>query len=338
MRGRLIFGDILFNNYINYHDFTRLVWGIRHGYLRTIVTRLSKGRIGRVKDAWKDSNKKRGSTWWMIPEVSHRINELMTGDQNTDYYSYVSNKYLSKNKQLLGLSLGCGTGHREPKWAGLADFKRIDAYDISDNSIDTAKKQVEEKGLGNIINYYAGDIHKLDLPENEYDVVFIEHSLHHFSPLKNLLVNVNNWLKPDGVFVVNEFIGPTRFQWTKKQIDAANHVRSLLPEKYRAHIVDGAVNRKIYRPSRLSMIAKDPSEAIESAMIMPLLRDCLTVTEYKPCCGAILHLLFEGIAQNFMPMDEQAKRYFDMCLEIEDILTESGEIQSDYALVICTKK
>ncbi|MCK4999201.1 MAG: class I SAM-dependent methyltransferase, partial [Anaerohalosphaera sp.] len=283
---------------------------------------MTKGRIGRVKDAWKDSNKKRGSTWWMIPEIGQRINKCMTGEESTDYYTYVSEKYLSGKKQLVGLSLGCGTGHREPKWAGLGDFQRIDAYDISDNSIKTAKKQAEEKGMGNILNYYAADIHKLDLPANEYDVVFIEHSLHHFSPLKSVLENVNKWLKPDGVFIVNEFVGPTRFQWTKKQIDAANHARSLLPEKYRAHIVDGAVNRIIFRPSRMSMLAKDPSEAIESAMIMPLLKECLTVAEYKPCYGAMLHLLFEGIAQNFMPMDDEARRYFNMCLEIEDCLTE----------------
>lgn len=327
----------MFNNLINYHDLTRFIWGLRHGYLRMIVSRLTKGRIGRVKDAWKTTKKAKGSTWWMIPEISKRLNKLMTGDEEVGYYKYVAGKYLSDRSKLVGLSLGCGNGHRELVWAGLCDFTRIEAYDISDNLIKQANANADEKGLGEVIDYRVGDIHKLELKENSFDVVFIEHSLHHFSPLDEVIANVRKWLKPGGIFVVNEYVGPRRFQWTKRQLEAANHVRALLPEKYRRHAIDDSVNRKVICQSRLSMILKDPSEAIESDRIIPLLNEMFEVVEHKPCYGAILHLVFESIAHNFIPMDDEGRKYFDMCLEVEDVLTDSGEVQSDYALLICRK-
>ena len=104
------------------------------------------------------------------------------------------------------MSLGCGTGHRERKWVEKGDFLRIDGYDISDNSIRSAKKLAEDGGLEETLCYYTGDIHKMDLSPDLYDVIFFEHSLHHFSPLKSVLDNVNKWLKPDGVLIVNEFV------------------------------------------------------------------------------------------------------------------------------------
>ena len=327
----------MFNNLINYHDFTRLIWGLRHGYLRMILSRLTKGRIGRVKDAWKNEEAIRGTVWWMIPEMSQRFNKLMTGDENTNYYSYVAKKYLSQKEGLAGLSLGCGSGHRELKWAALSDFETIEAYDLSANRIKHAQAQAKEKGFGDVLDYRVGDIHTLGLKENHYDVVFIEQSLHHFSPLDEVVENVKKWLKPGGIFVVNEYVGPTRFQWTKRQIELVNHVRGLLPEKYRRHIIDGSPNKKVITPSRFSMILKDPSEAIESDGIMSTLKDKFDIAEYNPYYGDVLHLLFDGIAQNFIPMDSEARKYYDMCLRIEDTLIESGELESDYALVICRK-
>lgn len=58
----------MFNNFINIHDFTRVLWGLKHGYLPKIISRLSKGKAGRVKEAWKKVPQK-PSSWWVIPEV-----------------------------------------------------------------------------------------------------------------------------------------------------------------------------------------------------------------------------------------------------------------------------
>ena len=325
----------MFNNFINHHDFTRLIWGLRHGYLSAILSRITKNKVGRVKVAWKKISRK-PSVWWVIPEVSHRVNLLMTGDEKVGYFEYVAKKYFADKKEMVAISLGCGIGHREIKWAGHCDFKKIHGYDISDNLIQQAKKQAREKQLDQTIEYFAADIHDTDIPENQYDAVFVEQALHHFSPLKDILVKIEKSLKPDGIFVVNEYVGPTRFQYTKRHLEIVNAVRSILPEKLKKHIVDGAVKKAIC-PSRMSMIFKDPSEAVESGMIMPLLHEIFDVVEVRPY-EAITHMLFDGIAHNFLSDDPEVKQYIKMCFEIEDVLMQTKELPANFALIICTRK
>jgi len=327
----------MFNNLINYHDVARLIWGIRHGYFSKILFSLTKGKIGRVKHAWKDKKVEK-STWWMIPEVSKHFNYLISGDENVNYFKYLSHKYLSSKKGLIGLSLGCGTGHRELKWIDLCDFKKFEAYDISQNMIKIAGEKAREKGYAEILDYRVVDINEIDLQKDYYDVIFVEQSLHHFSPLEELLLKINASLNKDGYFIINEFVGPTRFQWTDRQLEVVNSIRSMLPLKYLAHIVDGSINKKVIRPSRLSMILKDPSEAVESDKIMPLLRKVFNVTEERPYHGTVTHLLFDSIAHNFLSKDKETQRLIQLCLEIEDVLTESKEIESDYIVAVCKKK
>ena len=260
----------------------------------------------------------------------------MTGDEKTGYYEYIAKKYFADKKNLTGMSLGCGTGHREIKWANLCDFEKIQGYDISDNLIQQAKKQAQKKQLDQTIEYFVADIHKTDIPENHYDAVFVEQALHHFSPLKQILAKIDKSLKPDGLFIVNEYVGPTRFQRTKRQLEVLNAVRDILPEKLKTHVVDGSV-KKVICPSRMSMIFKDPSEAVESAMIVPLLHEIFDVVEMKPY-EVITHVLFDGIAHNFLSDDPDVKRYLRMCFDIEDVLMQTKGLPENFVLMVCKKK
>ena len=241
----------MFNNFVNFSDFTRFIWGIRHGYCLKIISLLTKGKVGRTKKQWSKTSKSTPATWRAIPEIEKRTNRLISGNENTDYYQYISKKYLSGQKDLVGLSLGCGSGHRELIWAGLNNFKKIEGIDISDSIIKHAQKRAEKNNLSNILEYRAADIKDVEMPENHYDVVFVEHSLHHFSPLESYIRKVSDTLKPSGYFIVNEFVGPARFQWTDRQLEIVNGVLATLPAKYRKHVVDGSIKRKVIKPSRL---------------------------------------------------------------------------------------
>lgn len=327
----------MFNNYINISDVGAFWRAFRRGYLAPYFSRIFKRDKNRVKAAWKISAKKT-SAWWVIPEVIKHWNELISGDPETDYYDYISGKYFSDRTELRGLSLGCGDGNKVLEWLRLCDFQKITAYDITPSRIEFATKKAKEVSCDKKVEYIAEDIYKIEYPSNFYDFVFIEQSLHHFSPLKDLLLKINDTLRPDGYFVINEYVGPDRFQWTQAQLDLANAVLRMLPEKYRVRQVDGAIQKKIYRPGRLQMILRDPSEAVESSSIMPLLHEVFDVVEERPYNGAILHLLFNGIAQNFCNDDEDSKKILRLCIDIEDIMTEVGQIQSDYAVVVCQKK
>jgi len=326
----------MFNNLVNIHDLSTL---LKRGpeVFSKLASRLVRGRRGRTKAAWAHTVNP-PHNWWDIPAVRARWNRLISGDPQVDYCEYIARKHLAGRNSLRALSLGCGTGYRELRWAELGHFSCIDAYDLSEPRIQKAVDAANKEGYGDIINYRVGDIYKMEMREDYYDVVFGEQSLHHFSPLKEILLRVNGFLRPDGCFVVNEFVGPTRFQWTDRQMEAANNLLSDLPAGYRTLWNSKSIKRKVFRPGRLRMILGDPSEAVESSKIMPLLREIFDVVEVREYGGTVLHLLFSGIAHNFLSDDAETRRRLDICFEAEDSLLRKGEIQSDFIVAVCRKK
>ena len=327
----------MFNNFINKKDILALLKGSPKLFFN-IVKKIIRKDQKRVKDAWTHTEYP-ANNWWDIPEIRYRWNRLISGDENVDYYEYISKKYFANRGKLYGLSLGCGTGHRELKWIEHGEFKSIEAIDLSISRIDKAKKEAKEKAIDNIINYRVGDIYKIELAKSFYDIVFVENSLHHFSPLKKILERINFTLKPDGYLIVNEFVGPTRFQWTARQIEVINGLFSIFPGKYKK-LLGNSYEKKsnISRPSKLRMILDDPSEAVESSNILPYLNEMFEILELREYGGTILHLLFSQIAHNFISNEPRVKRWLKTCFEIEDLLIEEKELNSDFIIAVCRKK
>jgi SAM-dependent methyltransferase len=323
---------------VNIHDLEALVEHIRQGQfpLRRIVSTLLATGKGRTEEAW--SIERPPTAWSHIPLIQRHWNCVVTGNAYTGYYEYVLTKYLSDRSSLVALSLACGSGGSELAWAQLGKFARIDAYDLSKERIEYAKRRAREAHCDHILNYEVADVYDLKVIDDHYDVVLAENALHHFTPLDKLLYKIHRCLKPDGYLIVKDFVGPTRFQWTDKQLDIVNGLLAVIPRRYRIRWGSGTVKSRVFRPSILSMILGDPSEAVESSRIMPLLRKAFEIVEVKEYGGTVLHLLFGDIAHNFISEDEETIRILKLCIEVEDLLLGAGELPSDFALAICRKR
>lgn len=329
----------MFNNIINIHDFIELFRRIRHeqALLRKVRNALSRSSQKRVENAWAETESP-PIHWWDIPAVKNRWNEMITGDSQTDYYQYIAQKYLAGRSALKALSLGCGAGHRELRWLELTDFRRIDGYDLSAPRIEAAQKTAREKQLDHILNYNVGDVLNLKLPPNEYDVIMIEQSLHHFSPLREILTTIEMTLKPRGCFIVNEFVGPTRFQWTDEQLRAVNALLTLFPVQYKTLVNTNIPKQAVHRPGRLRMLISDPSEAVQSADILPLLHEIFLCQELKGYGGAVLHLLYNGIGHHFVEPDTVGMRLLKLSFEVEDLLLATNILPHDFIIAVFQKK
>lgn len=328
----------MFNNLINRQDLHFLLNGLRTGSIWRTLKRLAGRRESAVEAAWQHIESPR-PYFWSIPSVHRRVNRLITGDPNLDYPTYISRTYLAALQPLYGLSLGCGTGQKELAWAGHCHYARLDAYDVSEPRIAYARSQAEAAGHPEI-HYRVADIYGLDWPDTYYDVVLGEQSLHHFAPLEPLLLKIRRALKSTGYLVVSEFVGPTRFQWPGRQLEAINGALAILPRRYRRRWSDGRIKDRVYRPSRLSMVLADPSEAVESAHLLPLLERHFEIVERHDCGGTILHVLLDDIAANFLgddgrEKDDEARRLLDLCFWIEDTLLELGDVESDFVTLVC---
>jgi hypothetical protein len=77
---------------------------------------------------------------------------------------------------------------------------------------------------------------------------------------------------------------------------------------------------------------------VESGRILHLLPRYFEVIESKQIGGGLLHLLFNGIAHHFLDDDAATRRWLQLCFETEDMLMESGELPSDFALAVCRRR
>jgi SAM-dependent methyltransferase len=326
----------MYNNYINKYDVIDLPKKAGKA-IRKLFHFLLFNKKKRVENVFS-VEKCHPANWCDIPEVQTRWNKMISGQNQIDHYEYLSKKYLSGKTNLRALSLGCGTGFRELRWKEAADFQLIDAIDLSEHSIAFAKKEAIKKGVENIIFYRVDDISTMNATPGYYDLIIVENALHHFSPLKQVMEKINSFLKDDGYFIMNEFIGPTRFQWTERQVNAINGLLTVLPRKYKKYLKENNYKSCVFKHSIFRMMLGDPSEAIESAKIHPLLFNMFAVLEYKEYGGAILHPLLSDIAHNFTNNDPVAKRWLELLFEAEDLLMREKEIGSDFALAICRKR
>lgn len=282
----------------------------------------------------------RGIHWTEHQAVQDRINRMVSGDPASDAYRFLID-FLGKHGMHLPLSrcltLGCGAGDLERGLAQYGFCLKHDAHDIADGAIKRAKQKAAEAGLTHI-SYYVSDINNISLPPDTYDLVFGVQSVHHFSNLEHIFSEVQKTLNTGGYLVLNEFVGPTKFQWTERQLTIINSLLQILPEKYRISRNDGATVKTLYsRPSIEEMDRIDPSEAVRSGDILNVLTKYFNIAAKRDYGGTILHLLLQDIAGNFNCNDPIDMRLLNMLFDIEDTLMEIGEIPSDFAVVIAQK-
>lgn len=326
----------MFNNYINSDDFVKLFEKLCYDKKFNILSKCSYNNKQKVIETW--SNESSPPEWGSIPQVRERWNNMISGNKNIDFYSYITNKFFTEQSNLKALSLGCGAGGNEIAWAQTNRFGHIDSLDISPHQIKLANRLANQYGLSNILNFQVGDVNEINIDKNNYDAIFTMGSLHHFSPLEDILDKIDSLLKADGYFIIHEYVGPTKFQWTNRQLEVINGLLSIFPKNYRIKWGTGTIKKRIVRPSKLRMKVGDPSEAIESSNIIPLLHEKFEIVEIKPFGGTILHMLFKDIAQNFLSSDKQTERLLNLCFKVEDLLLESDDIKSDFVAAVCKKK
>lgn len=296
-----------------------------------------------VADLWgrEESTTKRygrGFHWVESPVVIEYMNKNIAGNANLDWVTYIFQKYLQKTSGVLKLlSLGCGAGNLERHLFSLAPFRKIDAYDISEGAIKAAQLAANKANMQ--INYMTADLNEIKLPKIYYDVIFMDMSLHHVEELEHLLNEVNNALKVGGLFIINEFVGPSQFQYTKKQVEVINDIIDLLPSIYRSRVTDSKILKPFFAPPSIEyMNANDPSEAIRSAEIIESVKRIFEVLEQKDYGGTILHMLLQDIIGNFDPENERDKTVLQLILYIEKLLIREKIIESDFTLMVLRKK
>lgn len=324
----------------------------------------------------------RGMNWLENPIIQAHINERVSGDPQVDWIDHAARTQLAGQWPLPRiLSLGCGEGKLERALAERGFFQHCDASDLSPGSISIAKARAEAAGF-NHIEYGVVDTNTIVLPPANYHAIWIEAALHHFHALEHVCAQMQQTLKPGGMLFLNEYVGPTQFQFTPRQKQAIQAAFDLIPAPLRKTVSsyveeaesraggnnglawmarrswdklrDGDllpalrrrlnmrraqqagstfVRQQIDFPSPRDVLAADPSEAVRSADILPVLQQHFEILEMKPMGGTLLQYLLGGIAGNFAPANPGSMAVLQALIQMEDALIDCGDLQSDFVYI-----
>lgn len=323
-------------NLVQVRDVSAVARKVLQGHLPAVVAKLRATPTERSLDVWEEIDRP-PAHWLSIPMVQRRWATLVSGDPAARFVDHVAHTHLAGRSGLRALSMGCGTAVGELQWAATGRFERIDAFDLAEQPVLEARRQAQELGLDHVFNASVSDIDDFEMPAEHYDVVLVEHALHHMAPMATVVERVRRTLRPGGLFCLDEYLGPTRFQWTDRQLEAADALLRLLPERLRT-VPGRGVRREVVRPSLARMVLTDPSEAIESAEIVPEVHRRFDVVEERGYGGTLLHLVLADISQHFLDeTDEEAMEVLRAAIALEDGLLRAGELRHDFATIIARR-
>ena len=182
----------------------------------------------------------------------------------------------------------------------MVDVARFDLFDISPANVDFGKEEARRQGVSHKINLRAQDAFIADVG-NDYDLVYWNNALHHMPDVYDALRWSFDRLKPGGLFAMDDFVGPSRFQWTDDNLEWARRVRQALPKRFlRDPYVqkDAYLPVKIARPTIADVIASDPSEAVDSGRIIDGIKAIFPRSQFFMTGGALYHTALNDIFCN----------------------------------------
>jgi SAM-dependent methyltransferase len=255
----------------------------------------------------------------------------------TDWVEWVKRTLAHERPFERALVLGCGLGD------GLLDLhrrgiaRRLHGIDLSAAAIEQSQVLAARAGLSDRVTFEVGDFHACPLEAGAFDVVFTIGSLHHALDLERVLGRIRDALRPDGVFVANEYVGPSRWQYTTLQLLLVKALLTLLPRRLRRK-PDGSVKGRIGRPTLAWMLATDPSEAAHSAEIPARFGAAFELTHRVDFGGAIALPVLDEIIANFREDERGGMGWLRAVLALDRFTWRTGLVKSANAVLVGRKR
>lgn len=240
------------------------------------------------------------ANWWLLPQAHNMLHTRLNIGALQHYMelAYINAANLCGYKNLRILSVGCGSGAQEFLWAHLLPKCTIDAIDITPKNIAAATKLAATNGYKNI-NFMVSSWEAINT-NKKYDIVLFHSSLHHLANMAGVFNKIKVHLNSFGVLVLHDYVGAAKHQFTQTQLQIANQLLQATPKHLRKIFKTPFYKIKVGKPGLLRMYLNDPSEAIESHKIRPLLKQYTTPIFQQELGANVFVPYLKEIAHNFV--------------------------------------
>ncbi|TFL19703.1 class I SAM-dependent methyltransferase [Jannaschia formosa] len=249
------------------------------------IDRLLTWKAGR---RWSSAPRTRN--WWTIPALNDEIERRIANGAGRGVPDLLR-AALGGKTAARGVSVAAGDGAKERRLMAAGLVRHFTLYEVAGTRAEAAREAARRDGMADRVEMILGDAFAAPA-EPRFDLVTWDHALHHMMDVDDALRWSIEVLRPGGLLLVNDYIGPKRLQFPFSQVRAA---RAFL-RVHAAVLGDVALQVRRRTPvSHLRQILRDPSEAPQSELI-PEAWKRRTVLPIRRIGGQLIHLCAPPIA------------------------------------------
>lgn len=229
------------------------------------------------------------------------------------------------------ISVCCGAGQNERHLAARLRDRELIGIDLAPEVVEHANAAAERAHLTNV-RFVTGDADDLDIGRRCCDAVVGIAAIHHIAALETFWDRCRRALRPGGAVLAQEYVGPSRMQWTAAQCEHGSRaLAELVPDEHKT-------DHDVVRPPPVDVVEGiDPSEAVRSAEILPTCRAAGFLLErYAGAGGALLQPVLIDQIHTYDPRDWAHNAVLATLFREEDRLMSAGVLGDDFAMFVAT--
>jgi SAM-dependent methyltransferase len=228
------------------------------------------------------------------------------------------------------VSVGCGAAGKEMVLAQRFPDRQFVGLDIAEGTLANGRDTAAEKGIANL-DLEVGDFNDLRLQVDSVAMILGLGAIHHVANLEAFWTECGRALRPGGSVVAQEYVGPSRFQWTRAQLELCNAAMDeLVPEDHKVH------HTVVERVPVEIMLELDPSEAVRSDEILATCREQMEVVDYRGAGCSLLQPILVDQLHTFEPRNWRHNRILAELFAREDELMRAGVLGDSFAMFVAT--
>lgn len=267
----------------------------------------------------------------------HAIGKPQTGTLEGYNLDRVGRRFLTPPPART-LALGVGMAFTEEHLIRNNYAQHIVAYEMSSTAVERATQRFAEAGLSDRIEMRAGDVLLDNLPSASFDAVFVQAAIHHFYQIDEMFELMHRVLKPGGMLVYDEYVGPDLHVWHPEVVALLDELNACLAPRYRMDFASKSERLEGPKPSREWMLQHDPSEGVHASRILPLTYQWFDVIDRADYGGTLLRPFFSGILRNFDWADPKDQTVARLLVLIEQLLTRNSVVPHYQTSVVALRR
>ncbi len=230
------------------------------------------------------------------------------------------------------VSLGSGNGDLELslarllRQAGHENF-RFRRLELNDAMRERARADAVTAGLQGHFFDEGADLNRWT-PDENFDAVIANHSLHHLVELEHVFETVRANLPDDGVFIVNDMVGRNGHMRWPEALDLVEAIWAVMPDRYR-------YNHQLKRHEKRYEnwdCSTEGFEGIRAQDILPLLSESFHAEAFLGFANVIDLFVDRGFGHNFDPGRADDCAFIDAVARLDEAALTLGIVKPTHLL------